>query len=60
MLDAGIKSASTDRVEVVLVANQVVTNAAIKEGETRVDRSRFLMTMEKHDGRWLVSTVRML
>lgn len=60
VLDAGVKSASTDRVELVLVANQVVTNAAIKEGESRVDRSRFLMTLEKHDGRWLVSTVRML
>jgi Mce-associated membrane protein len=60
VLDAGVKSASTDRVEIVLVANQVVTNAAIKEGETRVDRSRFLMSMEKHDGRWLASTVRML
>ena len=60
VLDAGVKSASTDRVEIVLVANQVVTNAAIKEGETRVDRSRFLMVMENHDGRWLVSSVRML
>lgn len=60
VLDAGVKSASTDRVEIVLVANQVVTNAAIKEGESRVDRSRFLMTLEQHDGRWLVSTVRML
>jgi len=60
VLDAGVKSASTDRVEIVLVANQVVTNAAIKEGESRVDRSRFLMTLEKHDGRWLVSTVKML
>ena len=60
VLDAGVKSAATDRVEIVLVANQVVTNAAIKEGESRVDRSRFLMTLEKHDGRWLVSTVRML
>lgn len=60
VLDAGVKFAATDRVEIVLVANQVVTNAAIKEGESRVDRSRFLMTLEKHDGRWLVSTVRML
>jgi Mce-associated membrane protein len=60
VLDAGIKSASVERVDVVLVANQVVTNAAIKEGESRVDRSRFLMTLEKHDGRWLVSSVRML
>jgi Mce-associated membrane protein len=60
VLDAGVKSATTDRVEIVLVANQAVTNAAIKEGETRVDRSRFLMTMEKHDGRWLVASVRML
>lgn len=60
VLDAGVKSATTDRVEVVLVANQVVSNAAIKEGQTRVDRSRFLMTLEKHDNRWLISNVRML
>ncbi len=60
VIDAGVKSATTDRVEIVLVANQVVTNAAIKEGQTRLDRSRFLMTLEKHDNRWLVSNVRML
>lgn len=60
VLDAGVKSATTDRVEVILAANQVVTNAAIKEGQTRVDRSRFHMTLERHGDRWLVSNVRML
>lgn len=58
VLDAGVKSASTDRVEVTLFVDQSVTNAAVKK--PRIDRSRVLMTLEKHDDRWLVSKLQMI
>ena len=53
VVDAGVKSATTDRVVVMLFVDQSITNTA--SPEPRVDRSRVLMTMDKVDGRWLVS-----
>ncbi|GAC54934.1 MULTISPECIES: hypothetical protein [Gordonia] len=55
VIDAGVKSATTDRVVVMLFVDQSITNTA--SPEPRVDRSRVLMTMEKVDGRWLASKV---
>ena len=55
VLDAGIKSATKNRVEVVLFVDQAVSNATAPEPQ--LDRSRVVMTMEKVDGRWLASKV---
>ncbi|ATD72278.1 MULTISPECIES: hypothetical protein [Gordonia] len=55
VIDAGVKSATTDRVVVMLFVDQSITNTA--SPEPRVDRSRVLMTMDKIDGRWLASKV---
>lgn len=53
-----VKSASKNRVVVVLLVNQSVTNKTMKEAV--VDRSRVRMTMEKVGGRWLASKVELL
>lgn len=55
VLDAAVKSATKDRVEVVLFIDQAVSNAA--DPAPQLDRSRVVMTMEKVDGRWLASKV---
>jgi Mce-associated membrane protein len=55
VIDSGIKSASTSKVEVLLFVDQTVTNTATPD--PRVDRSRVVMTMEKIDGRWLAAEV---
>lgn len=55
VIDSGIKSASTSKVEVLLFVDQTVTNTATPD--PRVDRSRVVMTMEKIDGRWLAAKV---
>lgn len=55
VLDAAVKSAATDKVEVLLFIDQTVTNAA--SPDPRVDRSRVAMTMDLVDGRWLASRV---
>lgn len=55
VIDAGVKSASPGRVELMLFVDQSITNTA--SPEPRVDRSRVVMTMEKVDGRWLASKV---
>lgn len=52
---AGIKSASRDRVEVMLFVDQEVSNKHLPE--PRLDRSRIIMTMNKVDGRWLAGDV---
>jgi Mce-associated membrane protein len=54
VLEAGVKSATPDRVEVLLFVNQTVTNAATAD-KPRFERNRILMTLEKHGDRWLVS-----
>ncbi|WP_371685512.1 Mce protein [Mycobacterium sp. MFM001] len=55
VIEAAVKSASTNKVEVVLFVDQSVSNAAAPEPQ--LDRSRVTMTMEKVDGRWLASKV---
>ncbi|MGE2719613.1 hypothetical protein [Mycolicibacterium celeriflavum] len=55
VIAAGIKSATTDKVEVMLFLDQSVTNAL--NPEPRLDRNRIVITMEKVDGRWLASDV---
>lgn len=50
-----VKSATTDRVVVLLFVDQTVTNT--QSPDPRVDRSRITMTMQKVDGRWLASSV---
>ncbi|MBH0778478.1 hypothetical protein IT779_19550 [Nocardia sp. NEAU-351] len=55
VLDAAVKSASEDKVEVLLFIDQTVTNAA--SADPRVDRSRVAMTMERVGDRWLASRV---
>lgn len=55
VLAAGIKSATPDKVEVMLFVDQSVTNAL--NPEPRLDRNRIIMTMEKVDGRWLAGNV---
>lgn len=53
-----VKSAGKNKVVVVLLVNQSVTNTATKEPV--IDRSRVRMTMDKVDGRWLASKVELL
>lgn len=53
--DSAVKSASVDKVEVLLFIDQSVMNSTLKD--PRMDRSRVKMTMEKIDGRWLASKV---
>lgn len=52
VIDSVVKSASKDKVVVVLLVDQAVTNTDFPE--TQIDRSRVRMTMNKVDGRWLV------
>jgi Mce-associated membrane protein len=55
VIDAAVKSATRDKVEVLLFVDQSVSNLAVPD--PRIDRSRIKMTMEKVDGRWLASKV---
>lgn len=55
VIETGVKSATTTKVEVVLFVDQTVTNTV--SPESRLDRSRVVMTMELVDGRWPASDV---
>jgi len=55
VIDAAVKSVTTDKVEVLLFVDQSVSNLAAPD--PRIDRSRIKMTMEKVDGRWLAGKV---
>jgi len=55
VIDAAVKSATKDKVEVLLFVDQSVSNLAVPD--PRIDRSRIKMTMDKVDGRWLASKV---
>lgn len=57
VIEAAVKSATKNRVEVMLFVDQSVSNASTREPQ--LDRSRIVMTMEKADGRWLASKVEM-
>ncbi|NGX10258.1 hypothetical protein [Mycobacteroides franklinii] len=55
VVDSAVKSATPNKVEVLLFIDQAVSNVAIPDA--RMDRSRVQITMEKIDGRWLASDV---
>jgi Mce-associated membrane protein len=52
---SAIQSQTNDKVVVLLMLDQTVANAV--QADSRVDRTRMKMTMEKVDGRWLASKV---
>lgn len=55
VVDSAIQSVSKDRVVVLLMVDQTVTNTA--QPDPRVDRSRMKITMDRVDGRWLAGKV---
>lgn len=55
VVDSAIQSATKDKVVVLLMVDQTVSNTVRPDG--RVDRSRMKITMEKVGGRWLASKV---
>lgn len=55
VVESAVQSGSPDKVVVLLMVNQTITNST--RPDPRVDRSRMKMTMEKVDGRWLASKV---
>jgi Mce-associated membrane protein len=55
VVESAIQTETTDKVVVLLMVDQTVTNAA--RPDSRVDRNRMKMTMEKVDDRWLASKV---
>lgn len=58
VIDAAVKSAAKNRVEVLLFVDQSITNAV--RSEPRIDRNRIQMTMELVDNRWLAGQVELL
>lgn len=52
VLAAGIQSQSTDQVVVLVFVDQTITNAVAPQ--PKIDRTRVVMTLTPHDGRWLV------
>ncbi|WP_409435962.1 Mce protein [Mycobacterium sp. SMC-14] len=55
VVESAVQSSSTDKVVVLLMVNQTITNTT--RPDPRVDRTRMKMTMQKVDGRWLASKV---
>ncbi len=55
VVEAAVKSASANKVEVLLFVDQSITNRALPKPQ--IDRSRLRMTLEKVGDRWLVSRV---
>jgi len=55
VIDAAVKSATKDTVEVILFVDQSVHNSA--SPEPQLDRSRVTMTMQDVDGHWLAGKV---
>lgn len=58
VVESAVKSVTTNKVQVLLMVDQSVSN--LDNPEPRIDRSRIKMTMQKVDGRWLVSKVELL
>lgn len=58
VVESAVKSATTSKVQVLLMVDQSVSSLATPEPQ--IDRSRIKMTMDKIDGRWLVSKVELL
>jgi len=57
VIDSAVKSATKNKVEVLLFVDQSVSNKA--SPQAKIDRSRIVMTMEKVNGRWLAAKVDM-
>ena len=57
VVDAAVKSASKNQVEVLLFVDQSVSNKTAPGAQ--IDRSRIVMTMHKVNGRWLAAKVEM-
>ena len=55
VVDSAVKSATADKVVVLLFVDQTVSNKAAPD--PRIDRSRIKMTMEKVDGAWRAGKV---
>lgn len=55
VIDAAVKSATKEKVEVILFVDQSVRNSA--SPAPQLDRSRVTVTMQHVDGRWLASKV---
>ena len=55
VVDAGIKSATKNKVEVLIYVDQSISNTV--NPDPRIDRSRVTITMERIDNRWLASKV---
>lgn len=55
VVDAGIKSATKNKVEVLIYVDQAISNTV--NPDPRIDRSRVTITMERIDNRWLASKV---
>lgn len=58
VVESAVKSATTSKVQVLLMVDQSVSSLATPEPQ--IDRSRIKMNMQKIDGRWLVSRVELL
>ncbi|MCV7382954.1 Mce protein [Mycolicibacter longobardus] len=57
VIDSAVKSATKNKVEVLLFVDQSVSNKT--SPQAKIDRSRIVMTMEKVNGRWLAAKVDM-
>lgn len=55
VIDSAVKSATKDKVQVLLFIDQWITNTA--NPQPRLDRSRVAITMDLINGRWLASDV---
>ncbi|MEB3052291.1 hypothetical protein KV112_21600 [Mycolicibacter sp. MYC123] len=55
VIDSAIRSATRDKVEVLVFVDQSITNAV--NPNPRIDRNRVAITMVKIDNRWLASDV---
>ncbi len=58
VVESAVQSATTNTVQVLLMVDQSVSSLATPEPQ--IDHSRIKMTMQKIDGRWLVSKVELL
>jgi Mce-associated membrane protein len=55
VVDAAVKSASADTVDVLMYVDQSISNSV--NPQPRIDRNRVTITMQKINGRWLAAKV---
>lgn len=55
VIDSAVKSATKDKVDVLMFVDQSITNSI--NPNPRIDRSRITMIMEHIDGRWLAAKI---